>query len=34
MLEESNPDWGIQRISDMLLCGPVLPAIPGAVARS
>jgi transposase InsO family protein len=33
MLKEANPDWGCQRISDMLLRGPALPASPSAVAR-
>ena len=33
MLKEANPDWGTQRISDMLLRGPALPASPSAVAR-
>jgi transposase InsO family protein len=33
MLKETNPDWGCQRISDMLLRGPALPACPAAVAR-
>lgn len=33
MLKESNPQWGCQRISDMLLRGPALPASPGAVAK-
>lgn len=33
MLKESHPDWGCQRISDMLLRGPALPASPAAVAR-
>ena len=33
MLKEANPGWGCQRISDMLLRGPALPASPGAVAR-
>ncbi len=33
MLKEANRDWGCQRISDMLLRGPALPASPGAVAR-
>ena len=33
MLKESNPEWGCQRISDMLLRGPALPASPSAVAR-
>jgi transposase InsO family protein len=33
MLKQSNPEWGCQRISDMLLRGPALPASPGAVAQ-
>jgi transposase InsO family protein len=33
MLNQSNPDWGCQRISDMLLRGPALPASAAAVAR-
>lgn len=33
MLKEANPSWGCQRISDMLLRGPALPASPSAVAR-
>jgi transposase len=33
MLKESNPQWGCQRISDMLLRGPALPASASAVAR-
>jgi transposase InsO family protein len=33
MLKEGHPDWGCQRISDMLLRGPALPASPAAVAR-
>ena len=33
MLKESNPDWGCQQISDMLVRGPALPASPTAVAR-
>jgi hypothetical protein len=33
MLKESNPQWGCQRISDMLLRGPALPASAEAVAR-
>jgi transposase InsO family protein len=33
MLKQSNPEWGCQRISDMLLRGPALPASAGAVAR-
>jgi transposase InsO family protein len=34
MLKQSNPDWGCERISDMLLRGPALPASPAAVARA
>ena len=33
MLKEEHPDWGTQRISDMLLRGPALAASPGAVAK-
>jgi transposase len=33
MLKQNNPDWGCQRISDMLLRGPALPASASAVAR-
>ena len=33
MLKEANPEWGCQRISDLLVRGPALPASPGAVAR-
>jgi len=33
MLKESNPQWGCQRISDMLVRGPALPASPSAVAQ-
>ena len=33
MLKETNPTWGCQRISDMLLRGPALPASPSAVAK-
>jgi transposase InsO family protein len=33
MLKESHPDWGCQRISDLLVRGPALPASPAAVAR-
>jgi transposase InsO family protein len=33
MLKEANPDWGCQRISDMLVRGPALPASPATVAR-
>jgi transposase InsO family protein len=32
MMKQSNPDWGCQRISDMLVRGPALPASPAAVA--
>jgi len=33
MLKESNPDYGCQRISDMLARGPALPAGANAVGR-
>lgn len=33
MLKESNPEWGCQRISDMLTRGPGLAASASAVAR-
>ncbi len=33
MLKESNPEWGCQRISDLMLRGPALPASAAAVAR-
>ena len=33
MMKESNPDWGCQRISDMLLRGPALPASAEVVGR-
>jgi transposase InsO family protein len=33
MLKQSHPEWGCQRISDMLFRGPALPASPSAVAR-
>jgi len=33
MIKEQNPEYGCQRISDMLLRGPALPASPGAVAK-
>ena len=33
MLKAANPDWGCQRISDMLVRGPALPASASAVAR-
>ena len=32
MFKQAHPDWGCQRISDMLLHGPALPASPKAVA--
>ncbi len=33
MMKQANPEYGCQRISDMLLRGPALPASPGAVGR-
>jgi transposase InsO family protein len=33
MLKTTHPDWGCQRISDMLVRGPALPASPSAVAH-
>jgi transposase InsO family protein len=33
MLKEANPEWGCQRISDLLVRGPALPASPKAVAH-
>jgi len=33
MLKQAHPDYGCQRISDMLLRGPGLPASAGAVAK-
>jgi transposase InsO family protein len=33
MLKQSHPEWGCQRISDMLVRGPALPASPSAVSR-
>ena len=33
MLKAANPEWGCQKISDLLLRGPALPASPAAVAR-
>src|SRR5262245_8621371 len=33
MLKEAHPDWGCQRISDLLVRGPALPASPAAVAK-
>jgi len=31
MLKQANPDWGCQKIRDLVLRGPALPASPGAV---
>ena len=33
LMKQSHPEWGCQRISDMLLRGPALPASASAVAR-
>ena len=33
MMKEANPDWGVEKISDMLLRDPALSASPGAVAK-
>ncbi len=33
MMKEANPDWGVQKITDMLLRGPGLAASPNAVAK-
>lgn len=33
MLKQAHPDWGCERISDMLVRGPALPASPNAVSR-
>jgi transposase InsO family protein len=33
LLKQSHPEWGCQKISDLLLRGPALPASPAAVAR-
>jgi transposase InsO family protein len=33
MLKQANPSWGCQKISDLLLRGPALPASASAVAR-
>lgn len=33
MLKEANPEWGCQRISDMLVRGPALPASADVVGR-
>ena len=34
MLKKANPDWGVERITAMLLRGPGLQASPGAVAKT
>jgi len=33
LMKETHPDWGVQRIADMLLRGPALPASASAVGR-
>src|SRR5947209_3349648 len=33
VLKPDDPDWGCQKVSDLLLRGPALPASPSAVAR-
>lgn len=33
MMAKANPEWGYQRLSDMLARGPALPASPQAVSR-
>ena len=33
MLKQSNPEWGVERITAMLLRGPGLQASPSAVAK-
>jgi transposase InsO family protein len=33
LLKQAHPEWGCQRISDMLVRGPALPASPAAVGR-
>lgn len=33
LMKQAHPDWGCQRISDLLARGPALPASPSAVAR-
>jgi transposase InsO family protein len=33
MMKEQHPEWGIERISDMLARGPALPASAGAVSQ-
>lgn len=34
LLKQAHPEWGCQRISDLLFRGPALPASPAAVARA
>jgi hypothetical protein len=31
-MKQSNPDWGVEKISSLVLRGPALPASPQAVA--
>ena len=33
LLKQTHPEWGCERISDMLFRGPALPASPSAVSR-
>src|SRR5262249_48525467 len=33
LLKQAHPDWGCQKLSDLLLRGPALPASAAAVAR-
>ena len=33
MLKQAHPEWGCERISDMLVRGPALPASPNTVAK-
>ena len=33
LMKQQHPEWGCQRISDMLLRGPALPVSPGAVGK-
>jgi transposase InsO family protein len=33
LMKEAHPEWGVERLSDMLARGPALPASPSAVAR-
>jgi transposase InsO family protein len=34
LMKEAHPDWGVEKISALLLRGPALPASPQAVARA